>query len=450
MSGMARKRTIRAAGALLVGALWTVTSVAPAPAAQSTGDPGSGVKVIDNPSGGHIYLGVMQGQLTPAEAMGRVLQRVTALCRDRPQLGKLVKSKKGEILAGFFSVTGTNLDGKPMEGLAIVYAPNTGAAGGAVLLDDAARFPTTVNPMFTRLKQELGAAPSNGAPAPSAGGAEVPSGGAEADAPIKAQPLEAHPFPDGTASIRLPAGWQVHRAQEADVIASGPNGETLRFGWTIRVMNNSRSAAMGNAVMIPDETDATDAFESLITQIYQKARKPAPAIDITTVREVPVQGVRSYVLLGDIDVHDGRGEQSFRVRMMWAKPQRQMPDTYQYKLFLVYGPKPVMAQEADTIVAIFSSYRLNARQLNIVAIAQTQQDRAVTSQAIAHGTQVLDDSWRLTTGMSNILRDQTVVVDTETGGHATTSNGLAGALIDSNPNRYQPVSPSGYISGIDY
>jgi hypothetical protein len=52
--------------------------------------------------------------------------------------------------------------------------------------------------------------------------------------------------------------------------------------------------------------------------------------------------------------------------------------------------------------------------------------------------------------MSNILRDQTVVVDTETGGHATTSNGLAGALIDSNPNRYQPVSPSGYISGIDY
>jgi hypothetical protein len=438
-------------GTLLLGALWTVTSVAPAPAAQSTGDPGSGVKVIDNPSGGHIYLGVMQGQPTPAEAMGRVLQRVTAFCGDRPQLGKLVKNKTGEILAGFFSVTGTNLDGKPMEGLAIVYAPNTGAAGGAVLLDDATRFPTTVNPMFTRLKQELGAAPSKAdAPAPSAGGAQVPSGGAGADAPIKAQPLEAHAFPDGTASIRLPAGWQVRRAQEADVIASGPNGETLRFGWTIRVMNNRRSAAMGNAVMIPDDTDATDAFRSLITQIYQKARKPAPAIDITTVREVPVQGVRSYVLLGDIDVHDGRGEQSFRVRMMWGKPLPQMADAYQYKLFLVYGPKAVMAQEADTIVAIFSSYHVNMQQLNSVAIAQTQQDRAVTNQAIAHGTQVLDDSWRMTTGMSNILRDQTVVVDTQTGGHATTSNGWADALIDSNPNRYQSVSPSGYISGIDY
>jgi hypothetical protein len=85
-----------------------------------------------------------------------------------------------------------------------------------------------------------------------------------------------------------------------------------------------------------------------------------------------------------------------------------------------------------------------------VAIAKTQQDRAVTNQAIAQGDQILDDSWRMTTGMSNILRDQTVVVDSETGGHATTSNDLAGALIDANPNRYQSVSPSGYISGVDY
>jgi hypothetical protein len=46
--------------------------------------------------------------------------------------------------------------------------------------------------------------------------------------------------------------------------------------------------------------------------------------------------------------------------------------------------------------------------------------------------------------MSNMLRDQTVAVDTETGGHATTSNVLADALIDSNANRYQPVSPSEY------
>ena len=45
-----------------------------------------------------------------------------------------------------------------MEGLAIVYAPKTGTAGGAVLLDDADRFPTTVNQMFTgkRCQREKG------------------------------------------------------------------------------------------------------------------------------------------------------------------------------------------------------------------------------------------------------------------------------------------------------
>ena len=47
-----------------------------------------------------------------------------------------------------------------MEGLAIVYAPKTGTAGGAVLLDSADKFPTTVNSMFTKLKQELGTSAS--------------------------------------------------------------------------------------------------------------------------------------------------------------------------------------------------------------------------------------------------------------------------------------------------
>jgi hypothetical protein len=62
----------------------------------------------------------------------------------------------------------------------------------------------------------------------------------------------------------------------------------------------------------------------------------------------------------------------------------------------------------------------------------------------------MDSSDRLTAGMSNMLRDQTVVVDTQTGGHATTSDDLAGALINANPSRFQSVSPSGYIPGIDY
>ena len=64
--------------------------------------------------------------------------------------------------------------------------------------------------------------------------------------------------------------------------------------------------------------------------------------------------------------------------------------------------------------------------------------------------QYMDDSDRSTQGMSDMLREETVVVDTRTGEHARTSDDLAGALIDANPSRFQAVPQSGYIKGIDY
>ena len=110
----------------------------------------------------------------------------------------------------------------------------------------------------------------------------------------------------------------------------------------------------------------------------------------------------------------------------------------------------MMGQEAATISAIFPNYSRKSRQVAIIANQQIQQGIAQTNQFVHTVGQYMDSSDRLTAGMSNMLRDQTVVVDTQTGGHATTSDDLAGALINANPSRFQPVSPSGYIPGIDY
>jgi len=146
-------------------------------------------------------------------------------------LAKLDKNTSGEILAGFFTVTGKNLDGKPMEGLAIVYAPKSGTAGGAVLMDTADRFPTTVNTMFARLKQELGAPPSSsGAPSVAGGPATSAKAGSSAAtaAPVQSgppQPLQPFVFPDGTGVIGLPAGWQPGIRQRE---TSPPAGRTER------------------------------------------------------------------------------------------------------------------------------------------------------------------------------------------------------------------------------
>ena len=459
-------------GATLLATLSTGCKAAPAPstsgaavqAAQSSSGTQAGYKSISMPNGGHVYLGALAGQPTPEDAMGKVMTKVTALCGDRPQLGKLDKNASGEILAGFFTVTGKNLDGKAMEGLALVYAPKTGTAGGAVLLDDADRFPTTVNAMFARLKQELGAPASGSGAQGSAGGSGAPAAGSSAATapPVKAgpaQPLQRAVFPDGTGSIGLPAGWQMQQAAKGDVSAAGPNGEKLRFGWTIAVldptnpgsralMGNSRGAAPGNFVAIPHSADPATAFKAVFTQLAQKARKQPPVIDIAKVQDIPMQGGTNEFLVGDIDVNDGKGKQ-FLLTQMISTPILAA-GSWQMTLYVIYGPQQVMSQEVSTIAEIFPNYSLNAKAVNAIVSQENQQIIAITNSTLNMIQQYTDSSDRMTAGMSNLLRDQSVVVDTQTGGHATTSDDLAGALINANPGRFQTVSPSGYIPGIDY
>ena len=464
MSYTALRHMIWASVAILLGAFSIGCRAAQTPPQSNSGTQ-AGIKTIDIPNGGHIYIGALAGQPTPQDAMGKVMQRVTALCGDRPQLGKLDKNTTGEILAGFFTVTGKNQDGKPMEGLAIVYAPKSGTAGGAVLLDYADRFPTTVNAMFTRLKQELGApASSSGAPSSAGGTGSAANAGASAttSAPVKAgpaAPLQRAVFPDGTGSIGLPAGWQMQNAQKGDVTAAGPHGEKLRFGWTIAVldptnpqsrtlMGNSRGAAPGNFVAIPHSADPATAFKAAFTQLAQKAKKQPPVIDIAKVQDIPLQGGANEFMFGNIDFNDGKGKQYLVAQMI--NTQILAMGSWQMTLYVMYGPQQVMGQEASAIAEIFPNYSRNTQMVNAIVNQQIQQSIAVTNQALHTIAQYNDSSDRMTAGMSNFLRDQTVVVDTQTGGHATTSDGLAGALINANPSRFQSVSPSGYISGIDY
>ena len=501
MAHRAGRRMIWTAGAMLLGALCTGVSGAQAPA-QSGGGTLAGVKTIDNPGGGRIFLGVLAGQPTPQQAMGKTLHRLSVYCGDRPKLGRLVQSKTGELLAAFFTVTGKNQDGKPMAGLALVYAPKSGSAGGAVLMDNAERFPSTVNSMFARLKQQLGKGPAGASLATaSAGGSAASKSGASgsvasgsaasgsatsaptasgstasgstasgstasgstasgstasgsapsgSSAPPPAeppQPLQPDVFQDGTGVIGLPAGWNAQPAHMGDVSATGPHGEKLRFGLTIPVMGNS-ARATGQFVAIPYGTDPATAYKSAMTQMGAKVGKQAPEINVTKVQDIPMQGGKNSFLYGDLDAHDGQGKQFLVVQMITTTPQQM--GAWQMTLFQVSGPEQTMAAERATIGAIYSSYSRDSKRVGDIANAQIAQGIAQTNQFVATVGQYTDNSDRMTAGMSDMLREQTVVVDNNTGGHARTSDQLAGMLIDANPNRFQAVPTSDYISGIDY
>jgi len=437
-----------------------------------------GLKKIDVPNGGHIVYGSMAGQFTPQTAMGQILHRVSVVCGDRPQIGRLIQNHDGDLLAVFFTVTAKNDGNRSLAGLAIVSAPKTQTAGGALLYDDADRFPSTVNSLFQRLKQEIGAVPAaqgGTQSAPSAQGTEsaqsgetsltsasagsaVSAGAAVPAAP--AQPLHLVRFPDGTGVIGLPTGWNVVHAQTGDVLATGPRGEALRFGEHIGVIDpsnpqsrvlmnpNSRGGAPGDFVAIRFGADPAVAFKSASAQLAQKHGRQAPTLNVTKVQDIPMQGGKNYFMLGDVDQHDGKGQQSFLAQVIMSQPMAV--GTWQMMIYYVQAPPQVLQEERATIAQIFPSYSANGQMIEAQMQRQIQLDKQNADRLNSMVAASVDQSDRSTAGMSDLLRGQTVILDTQYNGHARVSDDLAAGLIDANPNRFEYVPTSQYVKGIDY
>ena len=404
-----------------------------------------GIKTITMPEGGHIFYGAIPSQPTPTAALGQTLHKLSQVCGDRPQLGKLLKMKSGDLVAVFFTVNAKSQDGRALAGLAIAYAPQSGTAGGAVLLDDKDRFPSTVNSMFERLKKEI--APLL-PPPPASSGSPTPQTSAAPAATLK--PFQ---FPDGSGFIGLPDGWSLKNARLGDVTAAGPNGEGLRFGWTIAVIDptNPASRSLGaapNFVRIPYSASPADAYKAVLAQYAQKARKPAPNVEIQKVQELPLQGGKNYMLYGDLPAQNGQPEQSLVTQLIITMPLTM--GTWQITAFQFTAPTNVMANERATIGEIFPSYTRNNRYVNAVVNNMIVSGIEATNQFVSSVQKITDDSDRTTAGFSDFLRGQTVLMDTETGGHARTSDDLADLVTGSNPNRFQVVPLSDYIKGIDY
>jgi hypothetical protein len=409
------------------------------------------LKSIDNPGGGNIIYGsvplVDHGQPSPQAALGQMLHNVSLHYGDRPQLGKLLQNHTGDVLAAFFNVTDKNAGGKQISGLVIVSVPQNGPGKAAVLTDDASRFPTTVTSMFRRLTAEVGPSSSvqNGQPAPGSGHAAA---------------LRATQFPDGSGVIGLPAGWNLTNAHGGDVAASGPQGEKLRFGIAISVLDptnpqsrtlwrNPRMPAPGNFVGIPYGTDPAQAFKSASAQLFQKMRKEPPAINVTQVKEIPISGGgHAYWLGGDTDFHDGQGAMSMLVEVIMSQPMAL--GGWQMTVYEVLAPKSVFSAELPTLGAIFQSYQANGRVIQGQIQADMQRREQETKAFTARVQRDMDNSDRQTQAFCDLLLNQSVVRDTELNGHGRVSDGLADALVQSNPNRFEYVPPSQYIKGIDY
>jgi hypothetical protein len=453
-----------------------------------------GVTLITNPGGGTIAYAQMPAQHTLPGAMGKVLQYVHSRFGARPQITRVLRGSDGNSLAVIFTVKSPAQGNQEIAGLALVSVSPSAPGKGAVLSDQSDRFRSTVGPMLKRLQSGAGLSGSGGSPASTAANAPVsapespaapaPNNSASASQtpaaaalPAKgrpatasgapAAPLHQTPFPDGSGSIGLPDGWTITAAHAGEVIAKGPAPAGLHFDWQIPALdtNDPRSRGLmrpGTAasfVDIPYGTDAASTFKAAMTQFLQKRGKSVPTIDIIDSTAV---GPKESLVSARIGAIDGQGPTVALVDLDIGPTNSQA--SYLLTVYIISFPQELAAQSQATVVAMLHSYKVNqdvavaqiqadtqkTQQLTDQTLAEMRRRQAASDQQFAAFQQRQDSEERQFQAFDNNLLDRTVIRDTDLNAHGTVSNDLADALVDANPNRFQEVSPSDYVKGIDY
>ena len=81
------------------------------------------LKTINNPQGGIIVYGLVDGATSQAAAMAKVLRIVHNNCGERPQVGRIFKVRGTNSVAVFFTVVNHPQGNKQVAGL-LIAAPS--------------------------------------------------------------------------------------------------------------------------------------------------------------------------------------------------------------------------------------------------------------------------------------------------------------------------------------
>jgi len=77
------------------------------------------LKTINNPQGGKIVYGLVDGASSQAAAMGAMLRAVHNQCGEKPQVGKIFQVRGTDSVAVYFTVVKRTQGNKPVAGLLI-------------------------------------------------------------------------------------------------------------------------------------------------------------------------------------------------------------------------------------------------------------------------------------------------------------------------------------------
>jgi len=433
------------------------------------------LQVIDNPQGGRIVYGPIDGATTQAAAMSQVLRTVHNNCGEKPRVGKVFKVRGTNSDAVFFTVVNHPQGNKPRAGLIIASATGPNRIEVGVMIDDAARFGSTVNPMLTQLLDVWHPAGGGQASGPATGGGPVPS-----------RPLRRVVSQDNSASVAIPDGWSF-KANGGAAIVTDPQYNVIIDINLVRGATNPNPyqrygapTGMGARIVFPSNVDPARGFRGLINEFYRVNNQ---RLDYRIAQVEPMAAPP-----GERCAHaTGHG---FLFGAGQPPPNVQEKDYFEMEALLCTTAPGAMGnytvtlsiseidprfadRERVTVGAILSSYQVNqavvAQQANAMAAPAIAAIHQIGANATAryNATQQANDAqhagyWarqdtnaRSSQAFSNYLLDQTVIQDNNvygngTIGHATVWNSTADALVKANPNRYEIVNSPNFWQGWDY
>jgi hypothetical protein len=424
------------------------------------------LKTINNPKGGMIVYGPVEGQTTEAGAMGSILHSLHTKYGNKPDVGKVFQVRGTNSVAAFFTLVKSNQGNMKVAGM-LIASKASGHIEAAVVSDEASRFATTVNPMLKTLFDSWhpAGAPASGSNQPAA---------------------DLHPYtlPDNSASVSLPDGWKVKpQSGMGTIMAEGPNGEGAALGYAYLASDTNNAAVQRTLAQLRQGGLRNTAYAKglyyayggdlgqTFTDLLQMERKVNGLNPVTmkVTGETPVQFPapwRCAQLTGNIDPQDGKGQREMNTVFCTSPPARfgsYMNMAYHTAVPIAYADK-----ERTTMGAIIASFTPNEavirRQANAIAAPQIARIHEIGRQAAqqaasahaaedAHNRSV-EQRWdaqdKQNQAFSNYLLDQTVIQDNAKGTHSTEWNQTADAMVKSDPNRYEYVNTPNFWKGVDY
>jgi hypothetical protein len=456
--------------------------------ATSNNASSGGLTTIDDPQGGKIVYGVVNGVTSQAAAMGSVLHSVHQQCGEKPQVGKPFRVRGSNSVAVFFTAVKRTQGNQAVAGMVIATEVTPTHFEAALVTDDAGRFGSTVNPLLQKLFSVWNPA--------SAGPVPVASGGAVHAAATP--PLHTVTAPDNSASLSVPDGWKVDsNSGRGAIIVHGPNGELLAMDmirtaidptnpFQVSAQRRRLQVIMPGTLVYPFHGNLMNDFTNMF-QAWRRAAGQGPAkIQVDKLEPVQApQGNHCVHAMGHMDI-DGKGMQAFNDLMCAIDP---IPSFGGYSVILSHAllPSAVADKERDLQKAIITTYKMNSQVVN-QQLAQQRQQKQQSDQQIMNSAQQYigqihqigqqatarmaateaandaqhagywaqqDSNARRSAGFSNYLLDQTVVQNNNVAGtgevgHATVWNSTANAMVKADPNKYEIVNTPNYWKGVDY